>query len=214
MADATARYHESLAGSAAEDHLNERGLMGPSVTQTVEKFRLGFVGEPLAGHEMYRGMLAVPYLRRTARGEWSVVAMRFRCIRADCDHSDHPGRKYATMAGDKPRLFNTVALLDHQDRIAICEGEIDAITATVLGVPAVGVPGVEAWQSYFGELFLGHERVWILADNDDSGQGREFAVKVAKDLPNALVVPAMAGEDVNSMAVKHGPESLRKRIDD
>lgn len=210
LAEATTRYRESLPGSAAEEFLATRGLMAPSITAEVVRFRLGYVADPVVGHESYRGMLAIPYLRWAPGGKWSVVSLRFRCITPDCKHEYHG--KYNTLPGDRPRMYNTIALAQNDDTIGICEGEIDAITATACGIPSAGIPGVEAWAKHFREPFLGYEKVFIFADNDDNGQGKSFAKKLASDLPNALIVPAMEGEDVNSMVVKHGKSALTERV--
>ena len=41
--------------------------------------------------------------------------------------------------------------------MAICEGELDTIIASsVLGIPAVGVPGVAAWKPHFTKMFAGY----------------------------------------------------------
>lgn len=156
-------------------------------------------------------MLAIPYLRQGADGRRSVVSMRFRCVDDTCDHARHSGGKYATVAGDRPRLFNAVELTRDHSQIAICEGEMDAITATLCGVPAVGVPGVEAWRPAFARPFAGYERVLILADADDDGQGIAFAKKLADQLGNAVIVPAERGHDVSSMVAEHGPHALLER---
>jgi len=210
LVDATIRYRESLPGSPAEEYLATRGLMGQSIAAVVGRFRLGFVRDPLPGHESYRGMLAIPYLRQTSGGAWSVVSIRFRCFAEACEHHYHG--KYNTVAGDRPRLFNTVALVTSDDEIGISEGEIDSITATVSGVPTVGVAGVDAWLPHFAQPFLGYARVWVFQDNDDDGAGQRFANGIAGLLPNALIVPAMKGEDVNSMVVKHGKVALLERV--
>lgn len=171
------------------------------------QFKLGYVAEPAPGHEYYREMLAIPYIRRSTDREWSVVSIRFRCIK-DHEHNGHG--KYNTVPGDKPRLFNTVELTRENDRIAITEGELDAVTATVSGVPAVGLPGATTWQEYFREPFLGYQTVYVLADGDDPGM--RFAHSVSTHLPNAVTVPMPAGEDVNSFVVKNGTEALVERI--
>jgi Toprim-like len=184
-----------------------RGLTSPSIREEVDKFRLGFVAEPSVGHEMYQGFLAIPYLRRSPDGDWSVVSIRFRCI-ADHEHVGHG--KYMSVAGDQPWLYNTVALIKHSPIVAITEGEIDAITAQVCGIPTVGVPGAQMWQPYFRELFLGYRDVFVLADGDDPGM--QFANKVAATLHNAKVVPCPPGEDVNSLIISRGKNALLERI--
>jgi len=178
--------------------------MGQSVRDQVDRFRLGFVGDPLPGHEQFRGMLAIPYLRWSQEYGWIVVSIRYRRI------GDGEGSKYLTQAGDRPRLFNTLALLAQSSKIAITEGEIDAITTQLCGVPAVGVPGAELWQPHFREPFLGYRDVFVLADGDEPGL--KFARTVASSLPNAKVIPCPPGEDVNSLVVNRGGSALLERM--
>lgn len=155
---------------------------------------------------MYRGMLAIPYLR-WSYGEWSVVSIRFRCL----DDHEHEGHgKYNTVAGDRPRLFNTKALMTADDIICICEGELDTITAKACKVEAVGVPGATSWQRHFREPFLGYETVYVLADGDEPGI--RFAEKVVKDLPNGKILPCPPGHDVNSLVLRDGPKALTERV--
>jgi DNA primase len=202
--EAAGKYKASLAGSPAAEYLETRGLLVPEVNQ----FALGYVADPLPGHEMYKGMLSIPYLRQAQGERWSVVSMRFRCVTPDCEHSNHP--KYRSEAGDTPRIYNTNALIRSDDRIAICEGEIDAITATIAGIPAIGIAGVESWKAHFKEPFLGYEVVYILADGDEPGM--KFASRLANSLPNAKILPSKPGEDVNSTFLKFGAEALTERM--
>lgn len=207
LREATEKYHANLAGSPADEYLRSRGLGFPSTREVVDRFNLGYVADPLPGHEMFKGFLAIPYLRWSQDKQWSVVSMRFRCIE-DHDHKGHG--KYMTLAGDRPRLYNTLALLKDSPRIAITEGEIDAITAQVCGIPAVGVPGAQAWQPWFREPFLGYRTVYVLADGDEAGTA--FANTVAATLPNAKIIPAPAGYDVNSFVLANSPDALMERL--
>ena len=177
------------------------------MTEKLGRFRLGFVGDPLPGHEQFRGFLAIPYLRWSQEQGWAVVSMRFRCIE-DHEHKGHG--KYMTVAGDRPRMFNTLALLKESPSIAITEGELDAITAQLCGLPAVGIPGSQAWQPHFREPFLGYKNVYLLADGDDAGL--QFANTVGATLPNAKVIPMPPGEDVSSLVALKGVEALMERI--
>jgi hypothetical protein len=203
LREATQRYKNNLPASPGEEYLATRGLTNPRIKQEVDRFLLGYVDDPLPGHEMYRGMLAIPYLRWCQTNGWSVVSLRFR-------HLADVNNKYQTVAGDRPRLYNTLALTYITPTIAITEGEIDAITAEVCGVHAVGVPGAQAWKPYFREPFLGYKEVFILADGDEPGM--QFAHTVAKTLPNARVIPMPPGEDVNSLVMSQGKPALLKRI--
>ncbi|MEV7589703.1 toprim domain-containing protein [Streptomyces sp. NPDC089922] len=199
LEEATARYQAALKSSTdAVAYLKSRGLSGDSAAS----FRLGYVESPLPGHEVARGMLAVPYLTRAG-----VVSVRFRRL------GDGDGPKYRSVPGDPPRIYNANALLVPSDYIAICEGEFDAIAATLAGVPAIGIGGVSAWKSYFARCFKGYKAVYILADADDKGQGMEFAEKVAEQITNARICPMPAGHDVNSFVLAHGPEALLELLE-
>jgi DNA primase len=94
--------------------------------------------------------------------------------------------------------------------VAITEGEIDAITAQVCGLPAVGVPGAQAWLPHFREPFLGYRDVFVLADGDEAGL--RFANTVAGTLPNAKVIPMPPGQDVNSLVLSEGKQALLERM--
>ncbi|QHJ86568.1 DNA primase [Mycobacterium phage Mabel] len=201
--EATSQYRESLPGSPAEEYLASRGLVGPEV----RPYGLGYVDDPLPGHEMFRGWLAIPYMRWSQWRGWSVASIRFRCLQ-EHDHVNHG--KYQTVAGDKPRLYNTAALARYSKDMAITEGEIDCITAELCGVPAIGVPGSQMWKPHFRDIFLGYRTVNILADGDDAGM--KFAHEVAKTLPNARIIPMPDGEDVNSLVMTQGKSALLERI--
>ena len=203
LREATSRYHNALDGSPADEYLQTRGLGWDSVKPVVNRFRLGYVGDPLPGHEQYRGCLAIPYLRWSADKEWAVVSMRFRNITGN-------GPKYMTVAGDRPRLYNTLALLKDTANVCITEGEIDTITATACGLASVGVPGAQAWQPWFREPFLGYRHVYVLADGDEAGMA--FATKVVSALPNGKLIPMPQGHDVNSIVMEKGKDFLLDAI--
>ena len=150
-------------------------------------------------------MLAIPYVRWSPGSGWSVASIRFRRLTVAEGQS-----KYLSVTGDTGRLYNTLALLKRSPTIAITEGEIDAITADVAGIPAVGVPGAQAWKPHFREPFIGYEDVFILADGDDAG--RTFAETVASSLPNARIRSMPPGSDVNSLVMGRGVQALKDLI--
>jgi Toprim-like len=202
LTEAAVRYHRSINGSPAAVRLEARGL-----ADAVSPFRLGYVLDPMPGHEQYRGMLAIPYLRRSPAG-WSVASLRFGCVQDGCPHEHHG--KYNTVLGDRPRLFNTLALQSDTDTIGLCEGEPDTMSAELSGIRAVGVPGVECWKPHFRLPFLGYETVYVFADGDEAGT--KFAHKIAKELPNAKVIPSALGEDVNSEMVRLGRDHILRKV--
>jgi DNA primase len=98
--------------------------------------------------------------------------------------------------------------------IAICEGELDAVVCSgVLGIPAVGVPGVAAWKGHYPKLFNGFDEILILGDNDDkedgSNPGAEFSKRVASDLTNSRIVELPVGMDLNDYYLAKGREESR-----
>lgn len=206
LQSATSSYHQSLRGSPAEELLESRGLTGPDV----DLFRLGYVADPLSGHEQYRGRMAIPYLRQCGDGpqDWHVVTMRFRCSRIGCRCEDHA--KYLSVAGDDVWMYNTPVLLRETETIGITEGELDAISATISGVPSVGLPGAESWQSYMAALFIGYESTFILADGDNAGM--KFATAVAKNVDNAKIIQSADGQDVNSEMVTRGRDFILGKV--
>lgn len=156
---------------------------------------------------MYRGWLAIPYLRWSPGQGWSVITMRFRCLE-DHDHGRHG--KYMAHPGSSIHIYNTLAVMGSNDEIAVCEGELDTITAELHGVPAVGIPGRENWKPHFHRMFKGYEKVFILADGDQPG--KDFAFDVMKTLPNGRVINMPEGEDVNSTVKKFGQKALLTRM--
>lgn len=195
--DAVSRYHASLAGSEAEEYLAQRGLPASAL----EKYRLGYVADPLPEHEHMRGRLAIPYLRKHPRFGWTTVTIRFRAL-------DDSKPKYRSVSGDRPRLYNTPVLMTDAPAVGIAEGEIDAISASYAGLPTVGVPGSGMWQEHFAPMFEGYQTVYLFTDGDEAGE--RLAADVTKDLKNVKVIPFADGQDANSVLVAEGVEGLEK----
>ena len=193
-----ALYHEQLFSQNGTDLLDYlidvRGLE----PETLSQFQLGAVVNPEVSDEPALGKVSIPYLTKNGP-----VALRFR------RGPEGEGPKYWQPAGSQITMFNVNELVKHQRWIAVCEGEIDCITAIQAGIPAVGIPGASAWKDHYSTLFEGYERVIILADNDDKGAGMEFAKKVAGEVPAPAIIQLPDGEDVNSFYVKHGASELR-----
>src|SRR5690606_4743693 len=204
LMEAAKQYRNDVSGSRAEEYLRTRGFGREELWGAAQRFRLGFVANPLPGHEKYRGRLAIPYLRQGPDGSWSTATIRFRKI------GDGPGPKYLSPPADQPRLFNTIEIARNHEWIAITEGELDAIAATTSGVPAVGIPGATLVQPHFVELFRGYRIVYILTDGDSAGE--EFGATLKKSLPNGRVIAMDDGEDVDSMVLKYGKDILKERV--
>jgi hypothetical protein len=203
LEEACQRYEAAMPGSPAEKYLTEERAI---TRGALASFRLGYVADPVAGHEDYQGRIAIPYL--TASG---ITSMRFRSL-------VDGGPKYLSLEGEEARIFNPLALSEPGNFICVTEGELDAITADMCGLPAIGIPGSSMWKPYFSRALRWYAQVFILRDSDDkvlpdgTRAGGKFASLVAKTTKSALVIPMPEGHDVNSFYVAEGPDALRKRI--
>lgn len=201
----SASQRESLERAVAtyEAHLEQAMpyLAARGITeQTARTYRLGYVAEPpVRGDDEYLGRLAIPYLVTTGP-----VDIRYRAIRP----GDEP--KYKSRPGSHVRLFGVKALTVHSDTIVLTEGEIDCITLNQIGVPAVGVPGANAWKDHWRLLFADYDNVLVVCDGDQAG--RDFGKRMAERIDGAQVVHLPDGADVNDVFVHQGEAALRERI--
>ncbi len=194
-------YHSQLRGSIGETYLKEeRGFSD----EAIDFFRLGYVETPMKGDQAHLGRIVIPYNTRSG-----VVALRSRSL--PMENGGEEGAKYLPwMTGDVSRPFNTTAL-DTAEEVYITEGEFDTITAWMLGLFVVGIPGVSNWKSVYRPLFR-YRRVTIIGDNDDSGQGDKFCSEVAKALGGCSTVLAPKGHDLNSFFVEAGKDQTLKHL--
>jgi len=199
---AAANHYAENLNEECELWLSERGI-SRSVAQ---KFSLGTVTDAIPGHEHHEGWISIPYI--TALG--LCVGFKFRRI-------DEGKPKYGSPAGQKSHLYNVNDVLERSRIIAICEGEFDTIICSgVLGIPAIGVPGVAAWKNHYPKLFNGFDEVLVLGDNDlkedGSNPGAEFSRRVAGDLLNTRVVELPAGMDLNDFYLAKGLQDTRIQL--
>lgn len=189
MEAAVSTYQEALESeaTAAIEYLRVRGIDH----DTAQDFRLGYVGTGLPGYEHVIGRLAIPNI--CASGH--VVGIKFRAI----EDGDEP--KYMKRAGDENRLFNLRALNEPTEILFTTEGEIDAITLTMLGVRGVvAIQGSESFKPYHWRLLEGYRKVIHFRDLDKAGQ--ELAAKItATDLPVIVCEPPKGFKDVNEAFV-------------
>ncbi|MFF4019983.1 toprim domain-containing protein [Streptomyces sp. NPDC001843] len=197
---AATTYQTDLSGdTAALAYLKTRGL-SPADAAT---FRLGVVRRPLVGHEQYSGRLAIPYL--TPSG---VVNIRFRCLQPhDCKAMDCP--KYLSANASETNLYNVLDLKKDSSSIVVCEGEMDTMSFSLAGIPAVGVPGIEAWQKHFARCLEDFEVVYSAGDGDKAGA--KLNGLLAREV-KARPLRFPLGEDGNSIYVKEGTDGLRRLL--
>lgn len=171
----------------------------------IDAWQLGYVLDPLPGHERFKNYLSIPYLSKSG-----TLEMKFRCLQEhDCAAPrKHP--KYDSEKGAGTYLFGSLSFWRQTRYICITEGEMDAIACDVAGLPAVGISGASKWLPHWQYCFEGYEEVIVLQDGDKAGE--KLASNVGQSIYHARVVQFPDGEDVSSFLVQHGPQALREKV--
>lgn len=198
LLEAAQRYAQEITPEALVA-LEERGIS----ELVAARFQLGTVVDPLNGHEQYAGWISIPYI--TALGH--CVGFKFRRIDAGLP-------KYGSPTGQKAHLYNVTDTTVLSKHIVVCEGELDTVIVSgVLGIPAVGVPGVQAWKPHFAKLLSGYDTVYIVGDNDvkedGSNPGADFSKRVSQEVLNGQIVHLPAGMDINDYYLAHGADATK-----
>jgi DNA primase len=201
LLEAAQRYAQEITPEVLVA-LDERGIS----ERVAARYQLGTVVDPANGHEMHEGWISIPYI--TASG--SCVGFKFR-------RTDDGKPKYGSPTGQKAHLYNVTDVTVMSPYIVVCEGELDTvITSGVLGIPAVGVPGVQAWKPHFAKLFGGYETVFVVGDNDikedGSNPGAEFSKRVASEILNSTIVTLPPGMDINDYYLANGADATKKLL--
>lgn len=204
-------YHQQVDGLGA--YLTDRGIY----RSAIDRFKLGFTGD--TEDFRIRNRLTIPYA--SAAGYWCI---KYRCIEDhNCKELGHG--KYINDDGAPTCMFNAQALL-RADRAVLTEGELDAIAVSMLGVPAVGYPGVDTWRAnrHWRWCFDSLEEVIVVADGDEPREGKRYGVgeeaarSVADSLRTALpdltvrTVVLPVPHDSNSLINQEGDIAFLERI--
>lgn len=193
LGKAAKHYAQNIA--LASEYLAARGLS----LAIAQRAGLGVVHDPHTGHDGMAGRLSIPYITNTG-----VVDIRFRSL----DGSDP---KYLGLPGAKTHMYNVRGVSEADDYIAVCEGELDAITLHyAVGLPAIGIPGASNWKTHYRRLLQDFERVYVFADGDKAGH--DFARHLAREVNGVVIVNMPDGEDVNSMYLKEGANYFMEKV--
>ena len=201
LTDAAMAYNS--ASWLESDYLEARGISSRSVAT----FQLGVVADPIPGHEIYTGRLAIPYLGLNPdTGETECWHFKFRCVEDhSCKEAGHG--KYTAQAAPT-RMFNVGAITEAVDEIHVTEGELDAIILNQCGFPAVAIPGANNWKWHYGRLLAGFNRVYIWGDPDAAGA--EFVTTVSNAVRNNSAAVKLDGGDVNETYLRGGLAALQE----
>lgn len=196
---ATLRYHDHL--DEAVDVLAARGLDLDHARSNV----LGVVRDPLPGHELLEGRLCIPYI--TDSGP---VNLNFRCLEKHNCKEVQGHAKYMMQKGLGNNLYGVQSIAHAEEWIAVTEGELDRLTLTQIGVPAVGIGGAEKWEPHWKNVFEDFSRVYLFEDGDDAG--KKLYERMTYEMSSVIRVRMADGEDVNSTYVARGADHLLGRI--
>lgn len=198
---ATEMYVESL--DEAMPYLESRGIN----RQCALSRGLGYVAEPVVGHQSFKGRLSIPYV--TPAG---VVNMAFRCIR-DHDCKVQPNHaKYLKPKGLPATLYGVADTFKDTLDIVVVEGELDTIIMSeIVGQPAIGIPGAENWKPWWTDILKDFRRVFVLMDADKAGQ--DLGDNAQKELGmSAVLISYEDGMDTNSTYLKYGADHIKEMI--
>lgn len=198
LLEAANRYAQQISPEAIVA-LSERGIS----EEVAALYSLGTVTDPMNGHEQHTGWISIPYI--TAMG--MCVGFKFRRL-------DGGLPKYGSPTGQKAHLYNVSDTTVLSKHIVVCEGELDTVIVSgVLGIPAVGVPGVQAWKPHFAKLLSGYDTVYIVGDNDvkedGSNPGADFSKRVSQEVLNGTIVHLPPNMDINDYYLANGAEATK-----
>lgn len=196
---ATQNYYDQLKASPeALEYVKARGFTG----EMVRDFKFGYVGEPLENHDEMVGMLCIPYITPTG-----VSAVRFRRIKGS-------GNKYHQELGTYTPLFNVRDLHRPETYISFQEGEFDTgVMSALVGVPAIGLPGLGQWEKngrFYVRILQDYDKIFVVMDTDDKGEGQRTAGKIMRALPNAVNIKLPF--DTNDTYLQLGREFILKEM--
>lgn len=124
-------------------------------------------------------------------------------------------KKFSQSKGGKRTLYNLKAIFE--DKVIICEGEIDVLSYYEAGLNAVSVPnGASTNTSYLNEIYelLQDKKIYLALDNDEAGDklGKELSTRFDKN--NLYIVNFYDCKDANEFLLKYGKIELAKTIED
>ena len=139
--------------------------------------------------------LVFPYIRRGRP-----VMIKARCLlpKDEADRLEVP--RFLNTGGIVPSLWNHDAIQE-ADRVVVCEGEIDALSAIMAGFVGVGLPGWSHWKDAWTMDFKGKDVILVM-DADLAGEkgsidiARRF-MKAGLRCPLQLVMEE--GKDLNDL---------------
>lgn len=116
-------------------------------------------------HYMSKRAVRIPYLGQ----DCSEAAVRFRLALEKSPSGDD---RFRWRKGSRPLPYGLWRLghAREEGHVFLVEGESDAQTLWLHGVPALGVPGASAWRNEWAEYLQGVEKVYAVVEPDAGGE--------------------------------------------
>lgn len=171
---------EAKASWFARNWLRARGL----TDETVRSYLLGYDWE--------RQAVTIPYLN--ALGE--VRSLRWRNLK------DHRQPKYMQPKGEHLHLFHVTNT--NKPKVWVAEGEFDTMILNQMGMPAVGIPGANAFREEWAYLFAYCDQVTVVFDGDEAGQdaARNLTHRLGPFVDKLRMIRIPMGKDVNDLYIE------------
>ena len=137
------------------------------------------------------------------------VFLKGRCLLSKVDADARKMTRFLNTGGHVPCLWNHDAIAS-ADRVLICEGEIDALTALTAGHIGVCLPGWSHWKDTWTAEFI-DKMVVLVLDADDAGRkGSKLVAKsfLQAGLPAPRQVVFPEGQDLNEFFLSRKTESM------
>ncbi len=117
--------------------------------------------------------------------EDSETAVRYRLA---LEKSSEGDLRFKWRSGSKTSLYGLERLEEARKAgyVVLVEGESDAQTLWLHGVPALGIPGVDTWKPPWAEHLYGVERVYAVVEPDVGGETLKRKLSATPDLPERL----------------------------
>lgn len=145
--------------------------------------------------------IRVPYFDQ----DHNVVATRFRL-------SLKGANRFRWKKGDAPIAYGLWRLKDAREagQVSIVEGESDAHTLWLHGVPALGLPGANSWKEEWAPHLEGIDTIYVVSEPDKGGEAvlKSFAASSIRD--RVRVVRLTGAKDPSALYLKN-PKRFRKR---
>jgi len=151
------QLHESLRPRIRQ-YLNQRGISD----DVINRYKLGY-GD-------FYGSFWITIPIKSMDGEYIFLKLR--------QDPDYGSEKITYPKGFEAQIYGWETLQKDQERICICEGELDRLNLVSKGIPAISsTHGANTFKKEWVKNFRKSSKIYICYDNDNSG--RQGAERVA-----------------------------------